>query len=366
MKRILSLLLSAIFILAAAVPAFAEKELDPAEKATAIIKYYRDNNLSPATSEETLIFAATYLLTEKTVPYQTPVDDASSPAELAKRICETIAEKKDPANADGQNFTGILVEKQQADGSFDNNLSDTLFSVIALQAASAEYDREKALTYILSCQKEDGSFSFSDNAGDEITATAFSLCVLSIFRHETKTNYDAAARALTYLEENQNEDGGFSSSGVSNCLETSYALLAATDMEALSKENWKNALKALAEFANKDGSYSLVKGLNQKDPQSTVLALMAFEAARYGASVYKTLATNKTIAPSFSLEHFKPLLYVFAGLAGLSVIFWIAIFVRKPKTRTLKEVKEQTDHAVELAEQYIRQQQEKEQEKSGQ
>lgn len=357
MKRFLSLFLTAVFLIAAAVPAFAEKALDPAKKATEIIQYYRQETKTPESSEETLIFAATHLLTDSIPPYFTPIEDGTPAADVAKRICQSIAAKQDPTNDNGQNYTALLAEKQQENGSFENTLHDTVYAVIALQAADAEYNRDQAIAYILSRQKEDGGFSYTEDSANEIEATATTLTVLSTVRNENKTYYDAAADALAFLKNRQNEDGGFSSSGVSNCVETAWAILAAADMERISDENWTKALKTLSEFQAPDGGYGLVKDLGQSDRQSTALALMAFESARYGASVYKTLATNKTIAPSFSFENFKPILYVFCVLAGLSVIFWIFIFVRKPKTRTLEESKHQTEAAIEAAERYIRKEQ---------
>lgn len=360
MKRFSALLLAAVILFAAAAPTFAASKFDPAEKATDIKNYYRNHELSPASSEETLIFAATHLFTEKTVPYNTPVENASPAADIAKRICETIAQKQNPSDAEGQNYVALLTERQREDGSFDGRLSDTLYAVIALQAADAEYNRDKAIQYILSLQHADGGFSETEDSADTITLTSMTASVLSIFRHENKTNYDAAEKTILFLAERQNEDGGFSSSGVSNCIETAYAVLAATDMEKLSEENWQNALKALANFQSSDDAYGLVSNVSQSDRQATALALMAFEAARYGASVYKTLATNKTIAPSFSFEYFKPILTVFAVLAGLSVLFWIYIFVRKPKTKTLEESKRETERAIEIAEEYIQQQKQKE------
>lgn len=358
MKRIFSLVLAAIICVTAALPCFAANKTDPAEKATDLKKYYRATKTNLESSEETLVFAATYLLTENVSPFITEIGEESSAFDLAKRICEIIALKKNPADDEGQNVVALLAEKQQENGSFENNLHDTLYSVIALQAANAEYNRDNALAFILSQQKDDGSFAYTDDGSDVITATSFALSVISVFRHESKTNYDAAENALQYLESNQNEDGGFSSSGVSNCMETARALLAAADMEKQTSENWIKALDTLASFRTADGSYSLVTGLEKGDAQSTVFAMMAFEGVRYGASVYKTLATNKTIAPSFSWEYFKPIFYVLGTLAGLSVIFWIVIFVRKPKTRTLDEAKRQTEQEIEIAEEYIAKQKE--------
>lgn len=207
---------------------------------------------------------------------------------------------------------------QQQDGSFAGceTVADNLICFIALEAAQkkvtdrAVYSSRLAKEWTLSMQGEDGSFG-----GDAVT-TALALSYLSMFAEE-----EAISRGAMYIR------------GQIDTLQTvtqiADVICGLSDAGvAVNSGDYQNLPGILASYKQSDGSYGQV--------EESLHALAAFDSLASQQSPYKKLMTNGSYSDNL-LQKLTPLLLIYGVLALLSVVFWLYIFLGKPKIRRMEE-----------------------------
>lgn len=218
--------------------------------------------------------------------------DAASVA-YAGFILGMLAGGKNPAGTwEGRNLLLELAEKQQDNGGFGGTVNNTIWAVIALEAAGGYYDGEKAVKYLLSQQKKDGGFALGGMWGDP-DVTGMALMALSFHRDKTEVE-EAIKKALDYLKGVQLETGGFASFGVenSNSIATVISGLVAVGEDILAGDwvkSGKTMLDALLRFQLEDGSFSYLFSPQKYDQMATYQALIALGDALKGESVWQRM-----------------------------------------------------------------------------
>ena len=98
------------------------------------------------------------------------------------------------------------------DGKFSNALNDHIFAMIALDAANSSYDREKAISFLISNQNTDGGFAWYTGGGSDIDMTGMALIALGKYRSSSDLTLNTSVsvvKALAFLKTNQVSSGGF-------------------------------------------------------------------------------------------------------------------------------------------------------------
>ena len=331
MKKLTALVLVCIMMLAVAAPVFAS-ELKIEDEINQTKSYYTNIKKELTDWQETLICAATGAnVTYTAVP---ELGENASAADYAKAILTQLALNQKPDDTQIQ----TLVQMQQEDGSFRHEIYSTMICVEALQAVSATYESGKATDYLLSQQQEDGGFAFPGATSGDVDTTAMAVTALSVFIADGKVA-DAIGNAVKFLQDKQLENGGFSANGKENANSTATVIMALVDIgQNPESEEWNYMVSSLLRFQNDDGSFRYTEDTETND-LATVQAFMALESVRYGASVYKTLATNGTFHAKIDWEGLCPLFIVFGVFCVFSIVFWIFIFLHKPRSKTLEETK---------------------------
>lgn len=153
--------------------------------------------------------------------------------EYSRVILALSAIGKNPENVAGYN---LLLPLGDFEKTIWQGINGPIWALIALDSknyeipvnpdAKTQSTREMYVQYILESQKEDGGWSLSKNfASSDIDITAMALTALSKYLHIDGVK-KAVDKALLLLEKSQNESGGFSGVGASNC-ESSAQVLAA-------------------------------------------------------------------------------------------------------------------------------------------
>ncbi len=365
-KKILILILTLAFTLSFAVQ-FSAAEVN--NELAKLKLYIREQVIQPQTAEENVIYAKTSLIYAE-IEASIPEVDMNSAESIADTLCTTIALNGlvEELPYDVATLTSALIAMQDSEsGAFGDGIVDTSKAIIALMAAEAEFDLDKAIRYLIKSQNsEDGSFyediivlpvSYSKaieaiETGLAMRNTYWAVAALSAY---TSTNSDilekdslkqqiineakkSVNKAVDYVKSYiETEETEFASP-----VTVAYAILLLTDADKVAEtDEFGNLMSFLLKFANEDGSFrASVNGEEIFDREATMMALRALEAIRYSASEYKALGVNGGFNQGLDLEGLKPMLTIVGVIAALSVVMWVVIFcIRKPGTQTLEEFK---------------------------
>ena len=173
-------------------------------------------------------------------------------------------------------------------GSLDGQGTNGLvYALILLDAkgyptpAGSRYTREGILAELLARQNGDGGFPL-DTGDSEVDITAMALQALAPYQEgEARA---AVEKALQYLSQMQEEDGGFSSYGAETSESAAQVVLALCALgmdpegEGAFRKSGGSALDALLAYQMEDGSFSHIQG-GGGDGVATVQALLALTAA---------------------------------------------------------------------------------------
>jgi hypothetical protein len=189
--------------------------------------------------------------------------------------------------------TDLLIElakKQQDDGSF-GPINAHIWSMIALDTAAYTYDTDKAITYILSKQNEDGAYAFEGSSDPDMTGMA----MIALSNHRDRAGVEEAIdRAISYLKAVQLTEGGFESLGSenSNSISTVISGLIAAG-EDINSSSWiKNGntmLDALMRFRLDDGSFSYLLKPKKYSQMATYQSFIAIFDIQNGESIWQSL-----------------------------------------------------------------------------
>ena len=313
MKKIIALALTFTLLFALTLTA-AASSVSVATELTNVRTYYSKQNQATC-YEETLALASMGMLTGRT-PF-IPEKDGTA-GELAKRILAVNATGEIPENdPDAEE----LKQFQNTNGAFGNVESHCL-SMIALSSRKAVYASGKAYAWLLSQQRENGSFS------DSVKETALAVCILS--QSQNDAELDAAAKGVLYLNQYK----------ATNAVDLCWQIIGITDggVDANTAAD-RNLLEDLLSYQNTT-DYSFYRSHNDTatDGEATVLALIALDTINKDGSLFQRLAEEGTLE-FYNPADALPLIIFAAVVLVISIGFWIFIFLHKENTKTLDETK---------------------------
>ncbi len=313
MKKITSFILALTVLFTLSVTA-AAASVNVSNELNEVRKYYTEQK-ELSLWEETLTLASTGMLTGKTVFI--PESDGSAKM-LALRILTQTATDRIPEN-DGQ--PKELKNLQKEDGSFGDTATQAL-AMLALTARKEVYNSQKAYTYLLAQQAENGSFS------DSPKDTALAICVLSFSQNEPEKQ--ASAAAVKYLN----------SYKATNAVDLAWQMIGLTDggVDAATAGD-RNLLENLLSYQNEtDKTFYKSHNDTATSPEATALALAALDAVNRDSGMLKRLAANGNLS-LYSPEDARPLIIFGAVMLAVGIGFWVYIFLHKKSTKTLEETK---------------------------
>lgn len=271
-KLFLVILMLSIFMVSFMFPSGS---LLKAEEATAVnealnevVSYYRACKRELDHWEE-LVALKTAGVNLNDGTWQLPVWDSCgpSPTDYAGCILGLLARGEDPGKAwaENRNLPAELAGLQQVDdGSFGENLNETVWAMIALDESGGGYDTEKAVKCILSRQDVSGGFGFWGDPQPDDTAMA----LMALSRHRGKyleggvdTVSKAVYDSLDYLAGIQDpSSAGFKSWGTENANSIATVISGLTAVgEDITAARWvkngKTMVDALLDFRLADGSF---------------------------------------------------------------------------------------------------------------
>jgi len=309
LKKLLTLFLSLILIGAFTISA-AASSVSVATELTNLRSYYAKTT-EFTTLEETLTMASMGMISGRKAFI--PEADGSA-GTLATQILAKMAAGEE---ADAE----PLAKMQNEDGSF-GSVSDHCYAMMALSAKKALYNSKKAYEFLMSLQKEDGSF------GGSVKETALAVSVLAFSENEAEKQ--AVKSAVTYLIAYQAD----------NAIDVAWQIIGITDagVDANTAGNRDLLEKLLSYQYTEDYSFYRTKNDTKTDPEATITALAALDAINQDSSMYHRLTENGTLS-FYDPADMKPLILFGAVLLAVSIGFWIFIFVHKKSTKTLEETK---------------------------
>ncbi len=236
-------------------------------------------NTNTAYSSTIAVADDLFLLSANGAPYTTSLNwvsaqEVDNTRYLSLRILTIV-----PSWADISSDLGNLLSYQNLDGGFGEYVGGTSgvsYAVLALQALkAANYPDQSvifpAINYLLSTQKSDGGWGFTQDDDSNIYVTAQVLSTLAKFKNLYIMDSQLTT-AASFLLSTQNPDGGFST-GPSTVYETALSLIALIEAGQGQVQPLQNAINYLTTTQRANGSWN-------DDPYSTALALRALANAR--------------------------------------------------------------------------------------
>ena len=133
----------------------------------------------------------------------------------------------DPTNVEGYNLVEPLTDNDYVS---KQGINAVAYALLALDSHGYEADsdiREKYVNALLDAQLSDNGWTFFGDTFDT-DMTAMAIQALAPYCESNEKVRTAVDKALVLLSENQNDDGTFSSYGVSNAESTSQVIIALT------------------------------------------------------------------------------------------------------------------------------------------
>lgn len=228
--------------------------------------------------------------------------------ELEKIIIALSATGKDATDINGINLIDKLATHSWMEEG-EPAINAAIYGLLAIDSAEfavSEDFRTMLITSILDKELEDGGWSFfGSNPSPDITGMA--LAALAPYKEDSKVK-TAIDRAVTYLSERQDAEGGYdiafnggdSSESVSQAIIGLAAVGADPTSPAFTKEGG-NLLQHLVKFKQEDGGYShlLDGGSTDMSTQQALLAFVAYQKLVNGTgSVYQFSAPVEEDPPN--------------------------------------------------------------------
>jgi hypothetical protein len=215
----------------------------------------------------------------------------SKATDLHRLILTVCACGESPVDFVGENLFSLGIEDYENLGK--QGLNGYIWGLIALDTVgyktsdSAQNDRDKIITEILSAQHEDGSFSLYENfensenfVSTENDLTAMAVIALAPYAADPNDSEiaEAVELSINLLSKNQLEDGSYGS-----CETTAQVVsaLCSAGIDPSSDSRFtkdKNVLQALLDYQNDNGGFAHIYGENS-DSTSAAQALTAIAAA---------------------------------------------------------------------------------------
>ncbi|WP_051273536.1 prenyltransferase/squalene oxidase repeat-containing protein [Desulfotruncus alcoholivorax] len=227
--------------------------------------------------------------------------DANKNTDYQRSILGALAAGKNPDGYGGIKLLEKVWLSQTPRGKFADSINGQgdrlvnahVWGIISLYAAGREIaDADKALQWLVDHQNTDGGFSIDTNMEEsDVDMTAMAVIALACLGKDT--SYPAVQKALAYLKEQQNDDGTFGAWGTStteSCAQVIQALvmLGIDPAGAEWSKEGKNAVTGLLKYRLPNGSFSHGPERLPND-MATAQALIALVDYSTGETVYTRL-----------------------------------------------------------------------------
>ena len=193
---------------------------------------------------------------------------------LERTILVARAAGLSPRGFGGRDLLASLQSDIRPDGSVSDQVNLTSFAVLALRAASVT-PAGRTISWLEHQQNSDGGFSFATGGGSsDVDDTGAALEALG-------AGARSAARAVAFIRGQQRSDGGFPSEpgGPSNAQSTAWAvqglLAAGVNPDSLHRAGAQSPLQFLRSLIVADGAVLYSRGADQTPVWVTAQALMA-------------------------------------------------------------------------------------------
>lgn len=211
--------------------------------------------------------------------------------EYSRVIIALTAIGKNPENVDGCNLITPLYDTEKT---MRQGLNGPVWALIALDCGSygSAAIREEYIAKILEREKEGGGWSLSETSENaEIDITAMTVTALARYCGREDVS-SAVMRAVSFLSEKQNENGGYTSYGSDTSESTAQVLCALSALGASAEDsrfvkNNKSLIDNILSFSISDGSFSHTSNKSEAN-------LMATEQCFYSLVAAKRLENGMT------------------------------------------------------------------------
>lgn len=260
-------------------------------------------------------------------------DDNSTDTDLAKAIISLKVMGKDPTDLDGMDLTSMLINRQKDNGAFsDNPTANThVFNIIALELAEADYDKQKAIDYLVSLRKQDGGYTYDTTAEvGNVDTSAMALAALSFSEY----GKSKASPTIEYLKSVKASDGNFIGKGEYDSANSCSQSLAIMGLyligEDLFDSTWTNASTALMSYQTSNGGFAYQKD-DQPDYFSTHQAIPALYALNKAFDNTPSDQPRILSTPKTGDEGIHPMIIVFAIISILAIVACAIVPIIKKK-----------------------------------
>lgn len=189
-------------------------------------------------------------------------------------------------------------------------INSAVYALMALDSAgyttSDGKTRTNLIEYILSEQMENGSWAYSKtwSPGGDADLTAMAVQSLAPYVSTNESAKASVDKALTYLSNQQLENGGYASYGAENCETAAQVVIALTSLgkdptteEGFVKEGG-NLIDNILSFYKEGGGFSHTKGgaVNGMATVQGMLALDSYKLLESGRTLYDMTPEMFTVA----------------------------------------------------------------------
>lgn len=227
--------------------------------------------------------------------------DPQRSTDFHRTIIGVVAAGKDPRNFGGYNLIAKVRESQLQNGKFGDTISGEgerlvnahIWGILSLYAAGEPIpNRGKALSWLINKQNADGGFSVDTVINNsDVDMTGMALMAFAALGCDS--GHPAVRKALGYLQSQQQENGDFSSwnsNGPESIAQVIHGLVM-LDIDPAGP-GWTrkegNPVSALLRYRRGDGSFGHRPG-GEADFISTYQALAALGDLKRGESIYTVL-----------------------------------------------------------------------------
>lgn len=225
--------------------------------------------------------------------------------EYSRTILVLTAMGKDPSDVAGYNLLEPLADFEQT---VFQGVNGPVYALLALdsgryeipenKADSTQATREMYLDYILSKESEGGGWSLGGGAA-EIDLTAMTLQALAKYG-DRQDVAEAVERGLTFLSEQQDENGGYWAYDVENSESVAQVIVALTELgigmdDARFVKNGKTLEDRLMDFQVEAGAFqhTLDGDINAMATEQAFYALVALQRAEDGRTTLYDMSDVK-------------------------------------------------------------------------
>ena len=224
--------------------------------------------------------------------------------EYARVVLAMTAIGKNPTNVAGYDLTAPLNDYEKT---VWQGINGPVWALIALDSGNYVCTvRQKFIDYILEQELPQGGWALS---GEETDADMTGMVLQALAKYQTQPAVKAATdRALNWLSENQNKDGGFSTYAEATCESTAQVIVALCELGIELEDNrfvknGENAVDALLNYSVNGKGFAHTPG-GETDGMATEQAF------------YALVAAQRAKAGKSSLYRMKSGVAVFSDIAG--------------------------------------------------